>query len=468
MFAWKMERKADAIELIESVLLSVTVGDTVFFLQSLGIFSGMAVQWPQAFRDIIAPLKLLLFDVSILRVPCVFPQSLASAYISRLSLPILLLVVASVWYVLSIPLCKITKGRFPKLSKATSFNNVGMILQALFISLVKSVVSLVTCYGGSINGKTSARAYPWVVCGDSEHLAMIPVFVLGSVFTLALVAALVYMIYIAPRAYVKRDFKIASRFVVFKFHTRAYWFGVVILIRSLCLGLVEVVEPNNAYMQVILMQITLGASLILHLIHLPYADEYGNKLEAIELSLMLLMLAVGNYFNDSRDMSDGFSILMRNLLIALFVVAIVSVAFTGMYAAYLMRRPQLVERRRSKLVELKFDKLVSISHVILAKEAKEVEQVLGHASYIDRWHLAEVINFLSLELLGIKSNSIRDSRLPLVAVEVNDGGIDDLKSHAVKLSTQSSDGSLRNSFAKRVSSTTSLGEDAGQSDCVDI
>eukprot|EP00928_Gymnodinium_smaydae_P098655 TRINITY_DN9222_c0_g1_i1.p1 TRINITY_DN9222_c0_g1~~TRINITY_DN9222_c0_g1_i1.p1 ORF type:complete len:173 (-),score=29.80 TRINITY_DN9222_c0_g1_i1:330-806(-) len=158
---------------------------------------------------------------------------------------------------------------------------------------------------------------------------------------------------------------------------------------------------------------------------------------------------------------------MRNLLIVLFAVAIVSVALTGIYAAYLMRRPQLVAKRRSKLVELKFDKLVSISHVILAKEAKQVEQVLCHASYIDRWHLAEVINFLSLELLGMKSSSIRDSRLPLVAAEVNDGGIDDLKSQAVMLSRQSTEGSLRDSFSKRASFTGSV-EDAGHSDCVDI
>jgi hypothetical protein len=275
---------------------------------------------------------------------------------------------------------------------------------------------------------------------------MMPVFVLGALLTLALVAALMYLIYTAPRAYVKLEFQTACRFVVAKFHARKYWFGIVLLLRSLCLGLVEVVEPNQAFVQVILMQVTLGASLVMHSVHLPYADEYGNKLETVELVIMLLMLSIGSYFNDPRDMSDGFSLFLRNILIMLMCIAFVCVIATGIYAAYLLRRPEMVKERTLEGAQRQLEKLVSISHVVLAKEAAEVEQVLAQTSYIDQWHLTEVVNFLSLEILGMRPSRFSESRLPKVASDVSEGGVEELKSHARRLSISSKEGSLRNSF----------------------
>jgi hypothetical protein len=184
----------------------------------------------------------------------------------------------------------------------------------------------------------------------------------------------------------------------------------------------------------------------MHLVHLPYADEYGNKLETVELVIMLLMLSIGNYFNDPRDMSDGFSLFLRNILIMLMCIAFVCVIATGIYAAYLLRRPEMVKERTLKGAQRQLEKLVSISHVVLAKEAAEVEQVLAQTSYIDQWHLTEVVNFLSLEILGMRPSRFSESRLPKVTSTLSEGGVEELKSHAKRLSTVSRADSLRNSF----------------------
>lgn len=87
-----------------------------------------------------------------------------------------------------------------------------------------------------------------------------------------------------------------------------------------------------------------------------------------------------------------------------------------------------------------------------------MEQVLAQTSYIDQWHLTEVVNFLSLEILGMRPSRFSESRLPKVASDVSEGGVEELKSHARRLSTVSKESSLRNSF-KQIEQEPELAEE---------
>merc|ERR1711972_452842 len=106
-FIYYWNEKAAKVEAIESVLASVTIGVTVSFMQSLGVFSRMSFNWPIEFRFCLDIMNLFVFDLGFLRLGCVFTENLAVKSLPSLIMPIVLIGVFLVWYPLSIAINKL-------------------------------------------------------------------------------------------------------------------------------------------------------------------------------------------------------------------------------------------------------------------------------------------------------------------------------------------------------------------------
>jgi len=394
-----------------AVLLSVTVGVAVFKAQAMAVLQGTEVEWPSGFKNILEVSRLLLVDLSGLRMSCMVRPTLASSYTTRVFLPFVVIAFALAWMALSRLMTKINP-RFPRFELAGMINTVGGITQALYIGLVASVVSLIECYP-SPDGSKQIRGYPYVTCGSSDHHAMIPVMIFGLLaFVVGIITAFAYLIYMVPFKYQNRDFQIMVRFLVIKYSPSTFWFSLVFIARSFCLAMVTVVEAERGFMQLVWLQVIMVLFLIGHVSYSPYRFQAGNRLETCVMSLIIIMLAFSSWFaQPGVDKTTDFSKSLSTAIMSIFSLVVVILAyFIGMCAFKVFTKKDIHEKYRVA-AEYDLANLQAIAMVI-SDQGDAVKALMFSASYMDRYYINQVTNYFQLELLGLKSKQFGNLRLP--------------------------------------------------------
>jgi len=418
VFEYLWNNRAGHVEAFESVLGSVTLGMVVSFLQTLGVFNRLQLDWPQEFKDVLEFCSFFLFDVQLLRPACVVPQSLTSSYITKLCLPLLIIGILTSWMPTSWFLHKVTKGRYRKLTWSGTLNTIGMVCLGFYISLVSSTVSLLECYSNP-NGAKTLRGYPYAVCGDEEQERLMPAFAFALIFyVVGALVLFIYLLVIAPNRVSSADFRHGIRFLVFKFHAKTYWFALSLVLRSLCLALIPVVATDDSYVQFLMTCAVVVFALVAHMAYMPYSDKYGNYLEASELCLLLLILFFGSWFMEDRDF-DGADKTTADLLtvflllsLALCIFLLVSVFA---FAMFLATFPQRALNMHVKQVKGAVPSFLSACKVILASPESDVYDLLMKSSYRDRDVVFNFSDYVLLELAGLVAKGHSHRRLPSTA-----------------------------------------------------
>lgn len=398
--AWNSSKSAH-VEATEGVLASVTFGLTLGFMQSLGVFSHLGFEWPNEFKDILQFVDIFLFDLSILKPACMIPQSLASAYVTKLSVPIYFSLMFFTFNPLSVLLNKLTGGRTAIASWEGIWNSLGMVIQALYISVASSTLSLVECYP-SPNGQQTVRGYPYAECDSNEFYAMIPVFVLGVLlYIVGIFSLFCYLAYAAPNQYDDIKFRTKVRFLVFKFRANMWWYGLTLMTRSFLLAMVAVVFPDHAFNQFIAMNCILVTGTVVHLLLSPYSDRFANILELIELAVLLAIMSFGSYFITGSNIETGDSRTYSLILVGLTVFMFTTVFVVFCWAMYLAQYPQKALAMHSKQVDDVLPRLRAISAIIMGADDETLKGVIQNASYIDRHDVYNMVAFFGLELTGM-------------------------------------------------------------------
>eukprot|EP00928_Gymnodinium_smaydae_P023286 TRINITY_DN19275_c3_g1_i1.p1 TRINITY_DN19275_c3_g1~~TRINITY_DN19275_c3_g1_i1.p1 ORF type:complete len:1514 (+),score=206.78 TRINITY_DN19275_c3_g1_i1:83-4624(+) len=396
-YAWN--HKTDAVEVVESVLMSLTIGTTLAFMQSIGIMNNLNINWPQAFRDIMSFMTIFLFDLSVLNINCMIPESFEVSYISGLAMPACLSLNFVVWYFLSRAGHKIHQ-RCPAFAWASILNTIGMILQAVYISVVSVVVAFFICYQSGPNGERVLTEYPWQLCYTTEWMSMLPVAVLGLVvYVIGFMSILCWLSYVAPQKWSSAAFRTQTRFLMYKFRTDRWWFGVLLVFRSMAMAFVPVIAPDDGFVQFFLMLNILVGSILLQLYAVPYTDGYANNLEVIELTVATIILSVGSWFIEDRDYTgeDATQALVLTVVLCVCFGIIMAVLFgTFLFAVDKMKHPAREERKRRMLFEGVRTDLLTICDVFTSIDEPAQLELLSHASYVDVNHLTHIANFVSI------------------------------------------------------------------------
>jgi len=400
-YAWN--HRTSSVELVESILMSITIGVTLAFMQQVGIMDQMSFAWPKEFQAILKVVSLFLFDLGVLKVGCVVPQSFPSSYLSGLVMPCLIAGFFFLWYPVSKLLHKAFQ-KFPTFGWSAILNSIGMVMQALYISVVSSTVSLFMCYESGPESQRVLTNYPWERCYNSAWMSMLPFGIIGLLaYVLGFFALLVWMAKVAPLKWEDEEFRIRSRFLVFKFRADKWYYGIWLLLRSLAMALVPVVSPDDGYVQFFLLLFILVGAIVVHLVFEPYQDLYANRLEAVELSILVVILAVGSWFIEDRSYEGEDKDMAFRLSIVLctsFVVCALALLGTFLYAARMIARPAYsIEKKETKTRQVKDEYVKSISAFLALDDGTQM-RVLHEASYVDLENMLFISNAQNILVHG--------------------------------------------------------------------
>mmetsp|Transcript_72452 Transcript_72452/g.172699 ORF Transcript_72452/g.172699 Transcript_72452/m.172699 type:complete len:1395 (+) Transcript_72452:123-4307(+) len=408
----------DQIGATESALMSVTFGMTLVFMQSLGVFHKLSFTFPSEFEAVLQWMGVFIFDLEAIRPSCLMPTSLSREYLTPLLLPLGGAGCFVVWGWISKLLCKITKGRLPAFERNGLINSIGLLAQALYISLATSTLRLLECFENP-NGRYTIRSIRYAECGSTEYFALLPFFAAGTLlYIVGFFAIGGYWAWVAPRKYIEPGFRTRIHFMVFKYRPNRWWHGILQMARSLALALVLVIFPSDPFKQFLGMSLVLIAGVYVHLYYLPYHDRFCNALESSEMAFLLTVLAVGSYFMSERDLNSVEAQSYMGILLGVVATSFATLFAVFFWAMYLAMNPTVARKLNEKLVHRACKELQSLSYVIMNTDAEIIEDIMLKGSYIDRMHVYETAGFLGLELCGIVPKRMSDRRLPKVTETV--------------------------------------------------
>jgi len=310
----------------------------VTYTQVLGIVRAMTISWPKGFLAQSQYSEFFLLDLSALRLNCMLDADFTTSYsLHLLALPA---------FLASILLCHGVQ-KFASLAGAPrgplsfdkSFWFIGQVMTTLFISLARTMCVMFECYN-SPNGKRALRKYPSVECGSAEYDAMLaPAIISFSVFVLAPCALGFYFALRAPRL-VSHNPRWEPRllFLLDKFRPPCWWFGPVMVLRSLFMTLSLSISPDSGYGQFIIGALVLNLYGTLVAAYWPFKYRAGNIIELVNTTalLMILVLAVP-YIEASSEASDTET--LATLLVVLLRASWAAHVLTLLFALDTKCRP---------------------------------------------------------------------------------------------------------------------------------
>mmetsp|Transcript_57396 Transcript_57396/g.122054 ORF Transcript_57396/g.122054 Transcript_57396/m.122054 type:complete len:1291 (+) Transcript_57396:186-4058(+) len=393
--------KAAQVEAVEGMLFSLTAGTTLVFIQNLSLFERLNVRWSEDFQNLLNSLKFVLFDLSGLQLSCYWEATLLSSYSATLAVPILLALSVAALKPFSVLLHRWTREHFPKFTWEELLNTGGLVLMTLYISVCESTLSIVDCYSGP-NGKGVVRNMPFATCSGDEYFAALPLFAFAVLlYFVAVTAAMVYVLWVAPVKFANNTFRASVRFLVFKFHPKAWWYSLVLNIRSLLLAMVTVAFPDNEADQVISMIIILTSSLWFHLLWMPYTEAFANWLECWEIFCLVLVLVVGGLGAHAEDVTP-YGVLCI-ILVSLVIAACIGVAA---WAFYLAANPKIAHARHRKKAEAVMDHFAKACHMVSCSDLGLLKDIfVRESTSLELGQSTAIADWVLLHMTGIQPST---------------------------------------------------------------
>jgi len=260
-----------------------TFGILAIFLQMLGMLGGFGVAWPFSFGALFSIGNIFLLDLQGIGVGCLVGNAFASQYYASFALPLFIVAAMLVAMPLSIAVPSI-KGHRTKLGIDGVLNLLGMLFSALYISLVKMVVSWFECAPNAAALPTLAK-YTQVVCQSPEHNQVIPAVALGLAFyVIGFYAMCLYLNINAPVLLMQERNRIRLKFLVNRWRVDIWYWGSVYMARALLLALIAV-ACAKAVDQFISMGVIMVFSLMLTSAWMPWKDarlaQFDNAISFI-------------------------------------------------------------------------------------------------------------------------------------------------------------------------------------------
>lgn len=279
-----------------TLMMMILTGLMLSCVQTLGIFASLSIQWFEPVDTILQLVKLLSFDLKVLKVQCAASHALVAEYVLRqciapLGMPVILATL-------------IAKKRLwnQETNIGLEFtNSVGTIFNVVFISILFSAFHPFVCYPHPCR-LASMRSMPSVLCfaGDANHTGMVLAGLLAFLtvpvpFASAVtVATWKYPTWISGTGASSQYAHRAFRFLFIRFKPKRYYYGVPLLIRSFLLCLVPVALSNDVALQVSLASAIICIFMLVQQQLNPWARPSTNVIDGALSGALLLMLLTGS------------------------------------------------------------------------------------------------------------------------------------------------------------------------------
>lgn len=186
------------------------------------VFSTFQLSWPSELAWLFEISAIFMFDLNNLGASCFHGSDFSGKYWATIVLPLFVIACTGVGYlatqVLPVP------DAWQMLPNQT-ISMLGMLLTALYIMLVKVVVSFWECIDNPSAERTLAK-YKDVVCSSDEHNAVLPVMALGlMVYVFGGYCGFLRAAYVAPSQWMNVTFRERWKFMLTRWRPDTYYWG---------------------------------------------------------------------------------------------------------------------------------------------------------------------------------------------------------------------------------------------------
>jgi len=218
--------------------------------QTLGTIKACDVQFPTVMEGTAEGGSTTMNVLDVFRPQCMGIRDFQSSFVARVVIPVMVLCVFAATFIVAKCL-----GGSPTSSTGNravdwirhklrmDFDILcscyGGIFFTFYISIVANCVMLFQCFPHPVpNTKSSLRAYPYVMCYESQWMAMLMVGLLALIFIcLGSLSLFSFVLWIAPRKFQILSFQKRWKFLVIKFQPSVWWWAPVVLMKGVAMNI---------------------------------------------------------------------------------------------------------------------------------------------------------------------------------------------------------------------------------------
>jgi len=298
------------------LLAGISGGLLVSLLQQMSILGVLSIEYAEPLKSFLSVMRIFAFDVEgVLRIGCIGSFGAFARFCIKVCMILAALVVVR------------HRGRF-KERKPVLLAIVGTLAMMFYISITLTTLRPLQCIENP-NGMWTNILYEDVICwswggsGGGAHMSMIIV----SAFAVTLPISMLVKVALLARRYpsaVRRgdsEFLRSYGFLFFRFRPHAHWYILVVMCRSLFVGIVPLVP--GAIMQVFLFLVALQVTLLTAIHFKPWRVPALNWMDVGFGCIMVLCLMLASFSvrqEDSQDISWIVIVVMMVAALSLPVV----------------------------------------------------------------------------------------------------------------------------------------------------
>jgi hypothetical protein len=384
-------------QISSAALVCVSMGSVVTVMQLSSILSQISIAWPSELKIIMQLFSMFAFDLRFMKPECAHigvDTAGAKFYLTLFLLPMLAGWIFLVSYITQKisnhdeaanvqNLLKAKKGQKDPNYKPSPWwvmlrpetvNTIGTIYQAAFITIAMTSISPMRCYGHP-NGDHSLVSDPQIICGEGEHPVML---IMGLatmlLFVVCFIFYYIYAVHKMPQlAAVDPLFYRSRKYMIFRFRSSTWYWGVVFLVRNFCCALTTVVDPNRPYLQTVLLVIVLLTYMVFQVRVWPWKTEGLNFIDLVSTWCIPLIVFFSSAFIFDASAEDEHT--------ALWLVSVFYFVCIGTIVGFfLLRFKEFVQER-----------LDPKRKAFIAKKMKEENEKIGMDFVTMCGHISKIV-----------------------------------------------------------------------------
>lgn len=287
--------------------------------QIIALVGQMTVKWPSLFQGMTSGTQVLLLDMDAFHVACVGGSDPSVRYVlTTLAFP-----GAISWLGMIFALTQSFPIRW-RWTRWRTVNVVGALMQGSFNVMSSIALQPYMCYNHP-NGRGSLLKFPGVLCGDGNHTTMwVAGTILLAIFVAGFLALCAWAACKIPTwsSQQKHSHVGSFIFLINRFRSDRWWFGVPLLMRGPLLSLPVVWAADFPEAQVCIASMVLAAFLFLQVISWPWKVPLLNLLDAWGIMwLIVLLMMTPTYPQGAEMQGTELREQLSGLLIGLIMVA---------------------------------------------------------------------------------------------------------------------------------------------------
>jgi len=292
-------------------------GMSMSMLQSLGVLSLLAFPWPESVTKLLAVAQIVMLDVEVASLGCAYGTNAAEAsFLTSVTVFFIIVGIILALWAASHVLPSDWQWSLPK-----TLNTIGQFFQIGFTTMSAIALTPMMCYGHP-NGSSSVLKYPEVLCGTEDHSTLL--FLAAPLLILALFfyVTCVVMAAKAPQMVAAGDVKMmqSMRFLFFRFRVDCWWWGCVLMLKSLLVSLAPVILADDGRAQMLFVLTVILGAMILQIFFWPWKVPLLNILDAvISCALLLIVVGVNALQSDATAAADDGASAIEVFIIAMVV-----------------------------------------------------------------------------------------------------------------------------------------------------